>query len=126
MAQNPKSLAPFGDTLPQKRVRLDSAPDKADPEVVMMKLWEKENIPSTSRNCGWTSIEAILEGIPSGVSIASVSFLPNESRRVIEERDRQVVAATVQWMATNVGRCFYEQFQKEWVKAKSKKRKSSQ
>ncbi len=98
MTKEKESLAPLGDTLPNAKYRLNTAPQDHDPEMIMMKLWEEENVRRYFLNGGRVPLEAIL-------------FLPREVE-TIQSRDRQVVAATLQWLATNCGRSFLHEFQK--------------
>lgn len=106
-----KSLAPFGDTLPNALRRLKDAPDESDAELIIMKRWESENVPQAFLSGGFTSLEAIVQGTPP----------ESGKREPVSERDRQVVAATIQWMATNIGRCFYDEFRKAWIEAQKKR-----
>lgn len=102
-----ESLAPYGDTLPHFRERLHYTPKYADQERVAALLWEEWNTIDPGLNYGFTAIEFILYG-------------DSKSRFPISERDRQVIAATVQHiMGTNDGRAFQDRFQQELEKAQS-------
>ena len=113
MSEKNKSLAPYGDTLHQWLVRLNAEFPGVNPEALLMKMWEEENIPRLNNSGGWTAIEAIVQGHPSETG----------ERVPIADRDRQIVAATIQWLATNYGRCFYEEFQKRLKEEYMKKTK---
>ena len=107
-----KSRAPFGDTLAHSLERLLNAPDETDAEVIMMKHWEAENVSRP-----WLSFGAT----PLGVIIKN-PLLESGRREPVSERDRQVVAATIQWLATNVWRCYYGEFIKKLTEAEKKRR----
>ncbi|MBI1998938.1 MAG: hypothetical protein HYS73_01210 [Parcubacteria group bacterium] len=106
-----KSLAPFGDTLPGSRRRLESVPGRFpnDPEAIMMRLWEEENISRTGVNFGGTIVEAIL---CLGEEIGD-----HAPRGKTSKHDRRVVAATIQWMATNCGRALFYEFERRLARA---------
>src|SRR3989344_4801494 len=104
-----KSLAPFGNTLPGSKRRLMNPTGPDDAETIMMKLWGKENLPETHRLFG-TPLRAILLLRKNGGFSGRVSA-----------RDRKVVAATVQWFATNVGRALHEEFRNQLEKAYRKR-----
>lgn len=60
------------------------------PEDIIAYIWEAENIPKLWVNHGSTPVNAIL-----GTEKPSV-------------HDREIVAATLQWLGTNVGRSFLD------------------
>lgn len=117
----PVSLSPKGDTLPNAKRRLDEIVDPnqqaKDPEHIMMGLWALANTRDSSLNLGLVPLDTILhqcdercgsfQAQVQGVG-ASRHFYDGK----LNEHDVQVMAATVQWMATNVGRAFYDKFSK--------------
>lgn len=115
-----KSLAPFGDTLPESRQRLEAVSkrkpslDWPDTETVMMRHWEDENRPEWGINQGLTPIEHILF---SDEQLVDRTWGCAKAHPPIAERDRQVIAATIQILATGWGRSFYERFLKKFRKA---------
>lgn len=91
-----------------------------DPEVIMMKLWEEENVRggiipvAGPRRELFTHQRTPIEAI----------LLLNEKGGLsgeITERDRQVVNAVVQWFATNCGRALHEEFRERTTAAYRKR-----
>ena len=100
-----KSLAPFGDTLLGSKRRLEELKKSfqaTDPETIMMRLWEEENVRNTL-HFNMLPIEGVL--------------CLDRGNLEISENDRQVMAATVQWFATSCGRAFFYEFQQRLDKA---------
>jgi hypothetical protein len=98
-----KSKSPMKMRLPLQLSRLDiydklhilnpgaEYPSK-HPEDIMAEMWEAENIPNPQINYGGVPVQAILDE-------------PKPS-----ERDRAIVASTLQWLGTNCGREFLSRF----------------
>ncbi|PCI29279.1 hypothetical protein COB52_02670 [Candidatus Kaiserbacteria bacterium] len=57
-------------------------------EDIIALMWEAENIPRPAVNHGWTPVLTILDD------------------RNASKHDREIVASTLQWLGTNVGREF--------------------
>ena len=110
-------VAPVGLTLPNSAKRLSSLPKKMckkDPEHIMMRLWDKVNVRDLSLNFGKVPIDSILhicnDQCGKGVSTAgppSHHYLPPTEEQV------KIISATVQWLATNMGRNFLSEFSHE-------------
>lgn len=85
-----KSRAPTRTRLPEWNLRLQYR--ERSPEHVMAEMWEAENIPQVMQNFGKTPANTILsEASPS-------------------KRDLEVMASTLQWLGTPVGRDFLTRF----------------
>ena len=89
--------------------RLQEIPEGAqrrdtDPEWIMVQLWEKVNIPDGSLNLGQVPLDTILH-MCSGDCKPKHHYV-----RPLNPDHVRVAAATVQWLATNVGRSFYQRF----------------
>lgn len=89
-----KSTVPYGTMLAHWNNRL-KMPQRM-PENVMAELWEAENIPRPEVNYGTTPIDHIFE-----------------TDETVTGRDRQVVGATLQWLATSEGLSFLRRFLRE-------------
>ncbi len=62
------------------------------PEDIMAEMWEAENIPDAMINHGSVPVQHILDNSKPS------------------EHDRMVMASTLQWLGTNVGRDFLSRF----------------
>ena len=105
MPKKQKSLAPFGDTLPGSKRRLEDLKESArqsDPETIMMRLWEEENV---RKHMHFSTIP--LEGI----------LCLDRGNIKINKSDRKVMAAVVQWFATSCGRALFYEFEKRVTEA---------
>lgn len=107
MARKPKSESPFGKTMSISRQRLEIPVRPGDPETLMMRFWEKENVRVRWLNGGRIPLDLILHQ-------CNEDCMPSDGihhyTRVLEDRDVEVAAATVQWLATNCGREFLRRF----------------
>jgi hypothetical protein len=110
-----KSLSPFGATTTQERIRLENAPDpQKDPECVMMKLWEREN--TLESHAGIVPLDLITHRCNDRCQRRYKNgkrFVQHHFSGNIKVRDQRLVAATVQWLATNCGRSFLGRFFEE-------------
>lgn len=115
-----RRVSPFGLTLPNALKRLQIPPEdqNKDAETIIMRMWDEKNTRDPSRG-GLTPIDRILH--VCGDDCGKKKFrMPMEDEHVYSkpsEHDIMVMAATVQWLATNVGRSFYQDFLSQWHKA---------
>jgi len=82
-----RSLAPYKTRLPHSLQRLDF-PQRCR-EHLMAEMWEAENIPHRGIDYGAVPVNAILD-----------------QHKDVSERDVEVIASTLQWLATNCGNAF--------------------
>ena len=103
------SLAPFGLTtdIAARRLKRFSDTPEDDSEVVMAELWEEANIVSLSINKATAPIDHILHKCAGSCSEDGNTHYFSEDLEVEKVR---VASATVQWLATNCGRAFLEEF----------------
>jgi len=127
---NKKSVAPKGKTLPNSARRLDDLDEHLrakDAEHIITQLWEDENVRSGNMNFGLVPVDVILHECSEKCKsekerlLALVKSGGHVYNPEPNERDVQVVAATIQWLATNVGRCFLHKFLREFEEANSNK-----
>lgn len=112
-----ESVSPKGFTMPHATRRLVEIPEKdkaKDPEQIMTGLWEKENTRDTHINFGRVPLDSILHECNSRCGEKLVTFSSIGEKHFydgkLNERDIRVAAATVQWLATNCGRAFFQDF----------------
>lgn len=91
-----KSRSPYNRRLAPWNQRLEW-PER-NPEHVMAEMWEAENIPEWCSNYGRVPVQAILD--PS--TVMSYDQLP--------PHDVMIVASTLQWLGTSVGREFLSRY----------------
>ena len=113
------SLSPKGLTEDIYRVRLDSLTDPTavskDAEHIIAQMWAKENTRDNNINLGGVPIDKILhrcnskcKGGADHVEGGHAHYYTGE----FDEEEVKIAAATVQFLATNVGRGFYNEFLK--------------
>lgn len=117
-------LCPKGLTLPNSKKRLNETPEDMrakDPEHIMASLWEELNTRDRCINLGRVPIESILHTCNEGCGKPGFLNSPTSAHFYngnLEKRDLEVAAATVQWLATNVGRAFLDRFSDAFKKAR--------
>jgi len=112
-----KSVSPKGFTLPNAERRLNETPvemQAIDAEHIITKLWEEENTRQTYRGMGLVPLDTILHVCNEKCGLDGrpvFQFTGNHSYDgQLNERDVRVAAATIQWLATSVGRGFFHNF----------------
>lgn len=80
----------------EKRTKINDSTGKL--EKSLADLWDKENIPNRNVNYGMGILQDLCYNNRCGDYYAH-----------IDEDTRAVVATVVQWLGTNIGRCFLEQ-----------------
>ncbi len=111
------SLSPKGQITGIYRARLDLITDpvmqQKDAEHIMAKCWEGENTREVNINLGKVPLDMILHRCNSrckgGVDYVDGNHVHHYSG-VFKSEEVEIVAATVQFLATNVGRGFYRGF----------------
>lgn len=128
MPKKNRSVSPIGYTMPRAKNRLDelkNAPEhKTDPEHIIMWIWEDANIRRAFLNGGTIPLDSILHecsGRCSKGKSGNAMFGRHHYNRKLSPRDIKIVAATIQWLATSVGRGLLHQFFHELDKVHSKK-----
>jgi hypothetical protein len=118
---NRKSVSPVGKTLPFAKERLDIPRSKVDPELVMAKMWEHDNIRRSWMNSSRVPIDLILHecndrcrdvahsGALGGLDHGTCHHYTGQ----YADRDIMIIAATVQYLATPVGRAILREFQEK-------------
>ncbi len=126
MPKKPESLAPVGETMPGALSRLHEIPEGdprrlTDAEWIMARLWERANIPDPSLNFGVVPLDAISHicSEECGKQPALSGGKGHHYTRPPKPEYVKVAAAVVQWLATNVGRSFYEEFTRAFKQANS-------
>ncbi|MFA6297257.1 MAG: hypothetical protein WC629_01710 [Candidatus Paceibacterota bacterium] len=126
MSKQKKSLSPVGLTMPVALKRLESLSSKQkrkDAEAIMMLLWENENTRDPL-NGSMTPLDSILHECTEGCGKTRIfSFGADKCvyKPSLNERDVKVAAATIQWIATNCGRSFFEKFYRKFEEARKSK-----
>ncbi len=111
-----KSESPEGVTMPNALHRLKEIKEKnrrKDAEHIMVHLWAQENVRDPLINFGLVPLDQILHECTEEcgkVSRLALTKGLHRYNRKFSTRDTRIVAATVQWLATNVGRCFLREF----------------
>lgn len=111
--KNGVCVAPVGRTLPKSKKRLTTIPKQMrpdDPEHIMVRLWAKENIRERNIDFGFTPVDSILHRCNERCSSGHHYYDAPKDEEV------RIVSATIQWLATNCGRRFLGDFQKEMEK----------
>jgi len=106
------SLSPKEKTTSYFRKRSIS---KKDPVDVMAELWEKSNARQSWLNHGIVPLDFITHGCNDKCVGTEGNYVQHHFPQDEEfnDRDVRVAAATVRWLATNVGRGFLYSFFKE-------------
>lgn len=103
-----KSLAPIDKTMPIALTRLMTLDRKRrhkDPEWIMMRLWEKENI-----RCDFLDMGKVPLDDPCHICNDRCTAQRHWYEKIPNEERARVAAAMLQWLASNVGRSFYAKF----------------
>lgn len=103
----PRSLSPAGLSNSMAKLRLASAPNLHDPELLMSKLWAEENKPNLAVSFGLVPVHLIAHRCTSKCKGGSHRYRP------VERKDIRLISSTVQWLATPIGRSFLTKFFKE-------------
>jgi hypothetical protein len=115
--ENGECVAPVGLTLSRSLKRLLELPEdmrKSDPEHIIMGLWAKENTRDASLSFGLVPIDNILHECNGDCGKArSYSGGPSHHYVPPSEEQVKIINATIQWLATNCGRCFLNNFLRE-------------
>ncbi len=92
-----------------------------DAEWIMARLWEQANTPDQSRNFGAVPLDVILHFCSQecGTQRTLSGGKGHCYTRPPKPEYVKVAAAVVQWLATNVGRSFYEEFTRAFKQANS-------
>jgi hypothetical protein len=111
-----RSFSPVGKTMPISKERLKYKPSisPVNPEKVIMRRWAKENTRRPHINCGGIPLDSILHE-------CNPECDPDRGRHSytgkFDDRDIRAAAAVVQWIATNCGRSFFHEFEREVERA---------
>lgn len=114
-----ESMSPFGVTNPIQAARLKEAKDPSrDPECIIMRMWADECIRDPCLNFGAVPLDRILhrctEKCIGGCDHVQGGPLHDLGDGNLDGQRVRDVAATIQWLGTNVGRCFVENFLREY------------
>jgi hypothetical protein len=113
-----QSECPLGLTTPRALRRLEDVPEDkraTNPEHIIMRLWEEENIRHGAVNEGTTPIDHVTHICTEKCGTAADALgnvFPHTYSREIPEDHKRIVAATIQWFGTNQGQVFLGEFNK--------------
>lgn len=130
--KKPESVSPKGLTMPSaaRRLATTSKKDqKNNPEHIMMDLWAEENTRYFHSNFGRVPLDSILHECNEKCGKKLIPFSMTGSSHYydgnLNERDLQVAAGVVQWLATNCGQAFLHKFFMRLKDAQEPKKKSA-
>lgn len=108
-----RSESPVGLTMPMAAMRLEH-PNPEDCEKIMMRIWAEINTRDPTKHYGLIPLDTILHECNDQCGRPNLMFGdPHSYTGVLPEHDVRVVAATVQWLATPIGRNVLEKFFRE-------------